>query len=243
MDFKRDGIRSEVLSSQNILPLRARRPESTGDAVGLSHPVERFLASTGGSNGGWDGRKLQMTQDACDHRFLGDGSNDPERTMLAKRTGGHIQIKHTCQQPHPTPERRFCAVITSIHALLGRDPVTHDDSVRQIERRQTLSDREFWYDFVAAKRPVIVAGAVKDWPALSKWKPEYLQSRLAGKTVNVTTSSTRVHNPYEKGSVQKISFDEAVRAMLSGGPLQYHASADSGGAHRTERGHQSSAFH
>jgi hypothetical protein len=142
--------------------------------------------------------------------------------MLAKRTGGRIQIKHTCQQPYPTPERRFCAVITPIHALLGRDPVTHDNSVRQIERRQTLSDREFWDDFVAAKRPVIVAGAVKDWPALSKWKPEYLQSRLAGKTVNVTTSSTRVHNPYEKGSVQKISFDEAVRAMLSGGPLHYY---------------------
>jgi hypothetical protein len=52
-------------------------PESTGDAVGLSGPVERFLASAGGSNGGWDGRKLQMTRDVCDHRFLGDRSNDP----------------------------------------------------------------------------------------------------------------------------------------------------------------------
>jgi len=44
--------------------------------MGLGDPVERLLARTGGSNGEWDGCKLQMTQDARDHRFLGDGSND-----------------------------------------------------------------------------------------------------------------------------------------------------------------------
>lgn len=52
--------------------------EPTGDVMRLGDPVERLLARTGGSNGGWDGCKLQMTQYARDHRFLGDGSNDPE---------------------------------------------------------------------------------------------------------------------------------------------------------------------
>jgi hypothetical protein len=39
---------------------------------------------------------------------------------MAKGTGGHIQIKHTCQQLRPTPARRFCMIITSVHTLLAR---------------------------------------------------------------------------------------------------------------------------
>jgi hypothetical protein len=79
-----EWISNRMASTQRCCPLKIYlrcahvAPEPTGDAVGLSDPVERFLASTGMSNGGWDGRKLQVTQDACAHRFLGDGSNDPE---------------------------------------------------------------------------------------------------------------------------------------------------------------------
>ena len=50
--------------------------EPTRDGVGLGNPIERFLARTGRCNGTWDGRKLEMTEDARDHRLLGKGSND-----------------------------------------------------------------------------------------------------------------------------------------------------------------------
>lgn len=76
-DFK-DCIRSGCCPLKTYFGCAHVVPEPTGDGVGLSDPVERFLARTGGSNGGWDGRKLEMTQDARDHRFLGDGGNDPE---------------------------------------------------------------------------------------------------------------------------------------------------------------------
>jgi hypothetical protein len=44
-------------------PLRCPHvaPETTRDGVGLGDPVERFLASTGSRDRGWDGRQLAMT--------------------------------------------------------------------------------------------------------------------------------------------------------------------------------------
>jgi hypothetical protein len=74
-----DCISNGIASAQRCCPRKTYCccahvvPEPTGDVVGLRDPVEGFLARTGGSNGGWDGRKLAVTQDACDHRFVGDG--------------------------------------------------------------------------------------------------------------------------------------------------------------------------
>jgi hypothetical protein len=49
----------------------------TPRVVGLGES-EYLLATTGRGNGRWNGRHLEMTQDARDHRLLGDGGNDPE---------------------------------------------------------------------------------------------------------------------------------------------------------------------
>src|SRR5215831_17629080 len=94
--------------------------------------------------------------------------------------------------------------------------------VRQIERRPVLDYAAFWTDFVALKRPVIVSGAVKHWPALSKWKPEYFQARFADSRFNVTTSNTGIHDPYRPGSSKKMAFDEAISRMLSGELSRYY---------------------
>ena len=59
-----------------------------------------------------------MTQDARDHRLLGDRDNDPKRTALAKGTCGHIQSKHAPQEPVPVPGR--CSSLRFIHTLLAR---------------------------------------------------------------------------------------------------------------------------
>src|SRR5262249_48232119 len=44
--------------------------------VGLGDPIKRFLARTGGCNRGWDGGKLEMTQDARDVLTPGSGASD-----------------------------------------------------------------------------------------------------------------------------------------------------------------------
>jgi hypothetical protein len=51
--------------------------ETTSDVVGLVER-EEFLATTSRCNGRWNRRQLEMTQEACDHRLLGDGGNDPQ---------------------------------------------------------------------------------------------------------------------------------------------------------------------
>ena len=88
--------------------------EATRDVVGLGDPVERFLAQTGRCNRRWDGGQLEMTQDARDHRLLGDCGHDPERAAPAKVTCGHIQSKHAPQEPAPVSGR--CSSLCLIHA-------------------------------------------------------------------------------------------------------------------------------
>ena len=85
-----DSKRSEVSPAQEThLRCTPVAHEATRDGVGLGHPVERFLARTGRCNGRWDGRQLAMTQDARDHRLVGNSSNDPQRATAAQGTGGH----------------------------------------------------------------------------------------------------------------------------------------------------------
>ena len=61
-----------------------------------------------------------MTQDAYDHRLLGDRSNDPERATPAKGTCGHIQRKHAPQEPGPAPGRGTSQGLLPVHPLLAR---------------------------------------------------------------------------------------------------------------------------
>ena len=75
MDFKRPEV---SLSHEIHFRCTHVASETTRDVVGLGDPIERFLARTGRRERRGDGRKLQMTQDACEHRLLGHGGNDAE---------------------------------------------------------------------------------------------------------------------------------------------------------------------
>jgi hypothetical protein len=39
-----------------------------------------------------------MAKDLADHRALRDDGDEPQRTALAKRTGDHLQMKHSPQE-------------------------------------------------------------------------------------------------------------------------------------------------
>ena len=51
---------------------------------------------------------------------VGDSGHDPERTAAAKRAGGHIQSKHTPQQPRPVPARCSSVGLIPTYTLLAR---------------------------------------------------------------------------------------------------------------------------
>jgi hypothetical protein len=96
--------------------------------------------------------------------------------MSAKRTGGHIQIKHTCQQPCLTPARCSRTVLTSVHALLAR---RRDNRLTQLTvRRQTLT---ITYQMNAGQRDerlVQTVERVGEMVSVEKTVPEVCLSTL-----------------------------------------------------------------
>ena len=53
----------------------------------------------------------------------------------------------------------------------------------KIERRAGLSAEEFLARYYAANRPVILTGELANWPALVRWTPEYLKTRVGTRPV------------------------------------------------------------
>ena len=116
-------------STARTSPLRPSRHRGLGD------PIERFLAHTGRANRRRVVRELQMAENLAEHLGLGDGSNNSQRPLTAKRTGGHIQSKHLLQELRPAPARRLCRGIIPLHALLTRR--RRDRAAQATVRRQT----------------------------------------------------------------------------------------------------------
>jgi hypothetical protein len=93
--------------------------------VGLVE-CEECWATTGRGKGRWHGRQLEMTEDACDHRLLGDDGNEAQGAPSAPGTRGHLQVKGTSQEPGPGPirrARRRCLAISPLLAWGGTDRV------------------------------------------------------------------------------------------------------------------------
>ncbi|MEN3950026.1 DUF6065 family protein [Iodidimonas sp. SYSU 1G8] len=52
-----------------------------------------------------------------------------------------------------------------------------------LDRRENLSAEEFLEHYYAVGRPVILVGEMADWPALTRWTPEYLKEKIGAATV------------------------------------------------------------
>lgn len=61
-----------------------------------------------------------------------------------------------------------------------------------IERLPDASTHDF-EQVVMRDRPVILAGAARDWPATSRWTATYLADKLRGLRLQLRTSETHVH--------------------------------------------------
>ena len=62
-----------------------------------------------------------------------------------------------------------------------------DSGLRTIERCAAPSREEFRDRYYAANRPVILTGLMSDWPAMTRWTPEYLRRAAGGQIVEVMT--------------------------------------------------------
>jgi hypothetical protein len=84
---------------------------------------------------------------------------------------------------------------------INRQLETLRPAAGQIERRERISQQEFLQRYYATNTPVILTGMMQDWPALSRWCPEYLQQHYGGVTVEIQANRTADPN-YEINSTQ-----------------------------------------
>ena len=61
-----------------------------------------------------------------------------------------------------------------------------------IERIDRPTPEEFKKNFFSCKKPVIITGKMENWKALSSWTPDYLNSVLGDKEVDVNVSQNQV---------------------------------------------------
>ncbi len=58
----------------------------------------------------------------------------------------------------------------------------------QIERRSKLSYAEFSREYLFPLKPVIITGALEQWPALKRWTPEFFQQEFAGMRFSIPSA-------------------------------------------------------
>ena len=61
-----------------------------------------------------------------------------------------------------------------------------------IDRRATLSVREFRRDYLLPRRPVVVTDATRDWPALKVFTPEFFRQNFADTRVQIRGRGCRL---------------------------------------------------
>ena len=91
---------------------------------------------------------------------------------------------------------------------------------RSVDRRSELGREDFLREFYAANTPVLLADVAPDWPALTKWSPEYFASVMGDEAVEVM--GDRDADPdYERrvhAHRRKIPLREYVERVASGAP-------------------------
>lgn len=61
----------------------------------------------------------------------------------------------------------------------------HDPNFNNIERRSGLTEKELRRDYFLANRPVILTDIANDWPALTKWTPDFFKHHYGDVEVEV----------------------------------------------------------
>ncbi|WP_241759461.1 cupin-like domain-containing protein [Pyxidicoccus parkwayensis] len=103
-------------------------------------------------------------------------------------------------------------------AALYRQHQTRDGGPR-VERLRGLSPEAFFERYYHRNRPVIVEGLMADWPALSRWTPEWLAERFGDEPVEVMAGRESDGDPDFNANRLRSSLPlrELVARMRGGG--------------------------
>lgn len=120
------------------------------------------------------------------------GPADHQSKLRVQEFGGELKLPipvAKCPVSHGAPRRRSDAEI----ALAKRDWILQTQerlrslspAASDIMHKEGISAQEFLDQHYAANHPVVLGGEIDDWPALSRWTPEYLKARIDSSPVEV----------------------------------------------------------
>lgn len=81
----------------------------------------------------------------------------------------------------------------------------------EVVRAQDLPYEAFLHEYVRKNRPVVIADSVSNWPAMSRWTPDYFRDKYGEETVQVSYSER----------MQMRDFVDAVEASTVDAPGPY----------------------
>jgi hypothetical protein len=100
--------------------------------------------------------------------------------------------------------------------------------IEPLPRVDKPSVEEFHRRFVRARRPVVLTGAIDDWPARRLWSPEYFEERLADARVRTyVMPDGEMKLDRRKGFLlHETRLAEYVAHVRDGGPVKYYLRAN-----------------
>ena len=89
----------------------------------------------------------------------------------------------------------------------------------EIERRNNLSGEEFYVNYYAKNKPVIITDMITEWPALSLWTPNYLKANYGDTEVEIMANRNS-DDQYEinmENHKKKIQLGDYVNIVVNQG--------------------------
>lgn len=89
----------------------------------------------------------------------------------------------------------------------------------EVERRTTPDAKEFFRDYWAAHRPVVLTDATRSWPALRRWTPAFFRDRFGRHTIEITTGreGDPRYDPNFAAHRQTIRMDRFIDRVVTAG--------------------------
>ena len=104
--------------------------------------------------------------------------------------------------------RRWDALHQRLMSLAAARP---EGRVYPVERRENLTPEQFRHEYFLTGKPVVLAGAAAEWPAVKKWTPDYLLERCGQDRIDVLDGQNWTVNP--DGAKDAVTTAESAMAV------------------------------
>ncbi|QRK09342.1 cupin-like domain-containing protein [Archangium violaceum] len=100
-----------------------------------------------------------------------------------------LELQRAMRHPALRAARSLSTRHARLEALLEsyRRLYRQSGAHRHLERRRALSPEEFFERYYFRNRPVVLQGLLEDWPARTRWSPEFFAERFGDCLVEVMT--------------------------------------------------------